>query len=264
MTFSQVITPNPHIPCKPGWCLEYVRSAYGLPAAYPTATAAWEASTSKHQDQDFPDDCWVPVWFSLANEPAGHVALRAPDGSVYSTSDLTSIPHQHPNLADLMHYYAYYGMSLTYLGWTEDVAGYPVITNGGIAAQGTITQEDDTLAPFTFDDLKRAATEGALAALDFKVDNSLGGKTSALDVARIVDQKFKEVPDALLDAQTPRAGEFGGNTSLRGVLAYADQKHIEALRATATAAHGDGVSADAIITAVREALAGATITLGGK
>lgn len=125
----------------------------------------------------------------------------------------------------------------------------------GIAAQGTITQTEEDDMPFTFEDLKRAATEGALAALDFKVDNTLGGKTSTLDVARVLDQKFNETPDAMLDRETPRAGEFGGNTSLRGVLAYADQKHIEALRATATAAHSDGTSADVIIKAVKDALA---------
>jgi len=142
----QLVTPNPHIPCQPGWCLQYVRQAFGLPARHPTATAAWEASESKHRDRNFPKGVWLPVWFSLANEPAGHVALMAPDGSVFSTSDLGSVPHQHLDLSDLMNYYARYGMRLTYLGWTEDVAGYPVLTDGGIAAQGTITEGDIFMA----------------------------------------------------------------------------------------------------------------------
>lgn len=138
----QIITPNPHIPCQPGWCLQYVRQAFGLPAAYPTATAAWEASASKHRDRNFPAGVWHPVWFSLANEPAGHVALRSPSGTVFSTSDLGSVPHEHLDLSDLMNYYARYDMTLTYLGWTEDVAGYPVLTGGGIAAQGNIKEGD--------------------------------------------------------------------------------------------------------------------------
>jgi hypothetical protein len=143
----QLITPNPNIPCQPGWCLQYVRQAFGLPARHPTATAAWEASTSKHRDRNFPAGVWLPVWFSLANEPAGHVALMAPDGSVYSTSDLGSVPHQHLDLSDLMNYYARYGMTLTYLGWTEDVAGYPVLTTSTLAAQGDIkTPQEDELS----------------------------------------------------------------------------------------------------------------------
>jgi len=139
MTFTQLITPNPNIPCMPGWCLQYVRQTFSLPAAYPTATAAWVASASKHRDRLFPKGVWFAVWFSLSNEPAGHVALMAPDGSVYSTSDLSNKPHHHLDLSDLMNYYGRYDMTLTYLGWTEDVAGYPVIAPAGLAAQGAVT-----------------------------------------------------------------------------------------------------------------------------
>jgi len=154
----QLITPNPNIPCKPGWCLQYVRQAFNLPAAYPTATAAWNASTSKHRDRLFPRGVWFAVWFALANEPAGHVALMAPDGSVYSTSDLGNKPHHHPDLSDLMNFYERYDMRLTYLGWTEDVAGYPVITSGGLAAAGTTT----TPAP---EEIDMAAEQNILARL---------------------------------------------------------------------------------------------------
>lgn len=128
--FTQKITPNPNIDCKPGWCLEYVRRTFGQDAVpgYGTATAAWENSKTQHRDRNFPAGVAVPVYYGLANEPAGHIVLRMPDGSVYSTSDLKNVPHHHPNLADLEAYYAYYGMPLTYRGWTEDVQGTPVIT----------------------------------------------------------------------------------------------------------------------------------------
>jgi len=175
----QIVTPNPHIPCQPGWCLQYVRQAFGLPARHPTATAAWEASTSKHRDRNFPKGAWLPVWFSLANEPAGHVALMAPDGTVFSTSDLGSVPHQHLDLSDLMNYYARYDMTLTYLGWTEDVAGYPVLAADGINPQGTITPQASTESEEDFmggfidkqqaEDIAKRAAELVLAALDGKV-----------------------------------------------------------------------------------------------
>jgi hypothetical protein len=128
--FTQRITPNPNISCKPGWCLEYVRRTFGQPAVpgYGTATAGWNNSKTQHRDRNFPAGVAVPVWYALANEPAGHVVLRLPDGSVYSTSDLGTVPHHHPDLADLERYYAKYGMTLTYRGWTEDIQGTPVIT----------------------------------------------------------------------------------------------------------------------------------------
>jgi hypothetical protein len=139
----QLITPTPWIQCAPGWCLQYVRQTFGLPARYGTATEAWEKSDSKHLDMDFPPGVWLPLWFSLEHEPAGHVVLRAPDGSIYSTSSPTgTTPTHHPNLADLFVAYSRYN-PLTYLGWTEDVAGYPVVAGQGtITTQSTPTQED--------------------------------------------------------------------------------------------------------------------------
>ena len=129
MNYLQAITPNPDIPCKPGWCLAYVNQAFGpLPIRYGRAIDAWNASATQHRDMMFPENVWVPVWFSLENEPAGHVALRAPDGSIYSTSDPYGYtPHHHPSMADLLQTYAR-NNPLTYLGWTEDVEGTPVIT----------------------------------------------------------------------------------------------------------------------------------------
>ena len=94
--FTQLITPNPHIRCTPGWCLQYVREAFGLPARYPTATAAWQASTSQHRDRKFPAGVAVPVHYGLAREPAGHIVIRMPDGSVFSTSDNSNTPTTTP------------------------------------------------------------------------------------------------------------------------------------------------------------------------
>jgi hypothetical protein len=145
VTFTQVVTPNPDIPCTPGYCLQYVRQAFNLPARYGSATEAWDNSTTQHLSRDVPAGVWTPVWYGLDREPLGHVVLQAPDGSVYSTSDNSTTPHHHPDLADLEAYYAGWGWPLTWRGWTEDVAGYTVITDGGLAAMGSIitTQEDD-------------------------------------------------------------------------------------------------------------------------
>lgn len=146
---TQLVTPNPNIWCRPGWCLQYVREAFGIPrGVQPTATAGWEASSTKHRDWNFPSGVWVPLWFSLRYVPAGHVALMAPDGSVYSTSDDSNTPHHHPDLNDLINYYNRYGQPITYLGWTEDIENVTVIDTGA-ASYGydgeitTPTEEDD-------------------------------------------------------------------------------------------------------------------------
>lgn len=125
---TQTRMPNPFVWCQPGWCLAYVKDAFGTEAVYPSATAAWNASPTKHRDWDFPSGVAVPVWFHMPTEPLGHVALRMPDGSVYSTSDPINRAKHHPNMQHLLDYYAYYGMPLNYLGWTEDVEGQTVIT----------------------------------------------------------------------------------------------------------------------------------------
>lgn len=141
---SQLITPNPSIACKPGLCLVYVRETFSIGPKYPTAIAGWEASTTKHEDQKFPDDVWVPVWFSLSNDPAGHVALRQPDGGIWSSSHPTSTkPTLHKSLDDIE---SYYGGRLTYLGWTEDIEDVPVVE----PFERTGSQKAMSLAPETY------------------------------------------------------------------------------------------------------------------
>jgi hypothetical protein len=155
MNYLQAITPNPDITCKPGWCLAYVNQAFGpLPIRYGRAIDAWNGSSTQHSDTDFPVGVWVPVWFSLAMEPAGHVALRAPDGSIFSTSDSYGYtPHHHPDMADLIATYAA-NNPLTYLGWTEDVEGTPVITPDTVIVPASITPQEDAMTPEQMLELK--------------------------------------------------------------------------------------------------------------
>jgi hypothetical protein len=142
--FTQLVKPNPNIPAEEGMCLQYVRQAFGLPLRYGSATEAWEKSTSPHRDRNFPKGVWFPVWWALDKNVNGHVALVAPDGRVYSTSNLNPNPVKvHPNLADVEAYYARYNMTLTYRGWSEDVAGFPVITEGDFLMALTDQQQKD-------------------------------------------------------------------------------------------------------------------------
>ena len=169
MSYSQLITPNPNIPCKPGWCLQYVRQTFGLAGVHPSATAGWNASPTQHPDLKFPEGVWVPVWFGMASEPLGHVVLRAPDGSIYSTSDNSTVPHHHPDLSDLIRYYARAGVPLTYRGWTEDIEDVPVI-----AADSSIKFESAIITPTPSeeDDMSDAQYNELIRKLDAVIDDA--------------------------------------------------------------------------------------------
>lgn len=216
----QTIAPDPDISCQPGWCLQYVRQAFGLPARYGTATEAWEKSPTQHRDAEFPPGVWHPVWYGLDGEPAGHVVLRAPNGSVYSTSDLGSTPHLHPDLADLERYYTSYGMPLRYRGWTEDVAGWPVIS--------PINRDED--------DMAEADVQAITASVNFafqRLLTELPGLTAAATVAQPVPY------------YEPRTGKQLGTTSLGTMAGYRDLQDVASRDALAAIAGAAGPDAEA-------------------
>lgn len=132
----QLITPKPNIACKPGWCLQYVREAFGIEkGVYPTASSGWDNAEHKHTDKEFPD-AWVPLWFSMEGVPAGHVVLRSPSGKVWSTTNAGQYtPRIHPSLDDLMAVYERAGLSLTYLGWSEDIESIRIWENEEMDAE---------------------------------------------------------------------------------------------------------------------------------
>lgn len=266
MTYAQTVTPNPDIPCQPGWCLQYVRQTYGLNGVHPTATAAWEASLTQHRDRDFPEGCWVPVWYGLDNEPAGHVVLRAPNGNVYSTSDLGSTPHLHPDLGDLERYYAYYGMALTYRGWTEDIEDVAVIANFGIAVEGAITQTQEDDMPITAEDA--ALIAGHVWNFDYQVD---GRPAKPLWLLQSMDAVIRETiaKTAAATAQVILSSEVpnvltGGKTSLGLETSWAAY-NVQALKDDVKPA---GISEAEFATILQQgidkAVSGLTITLSAQ
>jgi hypothetical protein len=171
----QLITPTPVIPATGGWCLMYVRQAFGLPARYASATEAWDRSTSKHRDRNFPKGLWVPVWYGLDTTPLGHVVLLAPDGSCYSTSDYSGWPVHHPSLQHLEDFYAYYGMNLTYRGWTEDVASYPVLGPDLAPASTPTTPKEIPLTAAEVAEIKKHITAEANRVINYTGDVLVAG-----------------------------------------------------------------------------------------
>ena len=174
MSFIQLVMPDPFIPCTPGWCLQYVRQAFGAPIVEPTATKGWENAVFKHTGMDFPSGVWVPVWFAVAGVPEGHVVLRAPDGSIYSTTSPTNTRATvHPTLDDLFAAYAPYN-PLTYRGWTEDVSNVRVVQEMIINVESV----DEEMV-----DVGAIAAETAKQIMNYNLDRKGGSMGGQLNLA---------------------------------------------------------------------------------
>lgn len=123
MKWIQKRDANWRIPYEGGWCLKYVREAFGT-SSYPRAIDAWNAAQFKHTDYP-PAGITVPVYFSLGKEPAGHIAIRLDDLMVASSTQSGKHPkgYLHKNIQDLINVYAKYNGGCKYLGWSEDLGG---------------------------------------------------------------------------------------------------------------------------------------------
>ncbi len=125
MAYKQLKYPNIGTRTKDiGWCLWWVQEAFKTTHKYPRAIDEWNQNTYNHKELP-PKGVWVPVFFTMQGVPAGHVAIAAPDGSIYSTSSPYSLnPIHHKNLVALN---SYYGGKLGYLGWSEDIGGQRLV-----------------------------------------------------------------------------------------------------------------------------------------
>jgi hypothetical protein len=227
---KQLVTPTPIIPCVGGWCLQYVRQAFNLPARYDDATEAWNKSTSKHMDRNFPPGLWTPVWYGIVENPLGHVVLHAPDGRVYSTSDYSGWPVIHNSLADLEAFYAYYGLTLQYRGWTEDVAGYAVLGGSTINVESTTKKEEDFFMALT-------ASE-AIARIE-----------------RYLDSPISAIPEKVMESPVTH----GGTHSFRTELVKTRQQVIALSGLVAQLAKNPNLTAEQITDAIKVGMQDAVI-----
>jgi hypothetical protein len=127
MSWSQLRSPNLATVGNLGWCLAFVETAFNTPHLYPTALAAWENAGGRHEDENFPEGMYVPIYFTYEN--AGHIAIHKPDGTILS-SPWEQGTHQAtlPNIAELIRIYSDNGVHhMNYLGWSESLAGMQLV-----------------------------------------------------------------------------------------------------------------------------------------
>ena len=129
--------------CTPGLCLYYVWQAYNAhgataSASYPTAYDAWLGSPGKHSGDRNPPP-GVPVyWRPRTGSRAGDVVISLGGGRVAATDwpyngriGETTIDAREKQIG------------LPYLGWTDNILGYPIAIPTTAGGASTPLEEDD-------------------------------------------------------------------------------------------------------------------------
>lgn len=130
MNYRQIAQPNLNITEQAGWCLSFARRVFGAPAVEATAWEAWENTTHKHRDRNFPQGVSVPVWFDWWGDVGegykryGHAAVLHTDGKVWSSPLSGTARAWFASIDDLIRAF---GGGMVYVGWSEDISGVRVI-----------------------------------------------------------------------------------------------------------------------------------------
>lgn len=139
MAWKQLIAPVVEISEVAGMCLSYARRVFGRPVVEPTAWSGWTNAKYKHEDRNFPSGVAVPVWFDWTGDVGagrqryGHVAVRMPDGKVWSSPLSGTGRNWFASVDDLTRAF---GNGMRYVGWSED------ISNGRV-----VIEEEDVYKP---------------------------------------------------------------------------------------------------------------------
>lgn len=221
--YEQVIAPEYPFPYVGGWCEGFVGGSFGqstppkqdaygnwyTTGPYPSAMSAWNANVGggNHPNEQPPAGVYAPVYFTLGNVPAGHVAYTRPDGTVVSSTQggYHSAGFIHPNLQHLIDTYsnpAYGNGKCTYLGWKEFVGNARVIKKKEDNAVIPTRQEvEDSFAAFGDTAPKNATQLNYYTGQDSSVllkDMRSLAKPSAKEVTDTFTQLY---PEGLKDPQ---------------------------------------------------------------
>lgn len=131
MSNNQLVQPNPNTVGNVGYCLAFGESAFNTPHLHPNAFSAWQATQFKHPNEEPPTDVSVPIWFSymIGSVNEGHIAINIPGRGILSSPyKIGTTQAWLPSIAELERIYSDNGIHpLTYLGWSEDIAGIRVV-----------------------------------------------------------------------------------------------------------------------------------------
>lgn len=136
-----------------GYCLIFVRTAFGVGSRYASAASAWEHAEHRHPETD-PDKIprGVPVFWTGGSHGYGHIALSRGDGTCWTT-DL--IRPGKVDVAPIAEVHTRWGLTL--VGWTEDINGVRVWTPPTPEPARPIPPQEDDIMPISDDDAAKIA-----------------------------------------------------------------------------------------------------------
>ena len=135
MSFKQTIYPNlddkklvVYYKGKPLtdwflWCLAVAQRTFNVAPFAESAQIAWNWNNTKHTDRNFPDGCFVPIWWTGGYKNYGHVAVAKRTGN---RIQIWTSPYTHKPYFDYFEgelnttidtVSRIYGIA--YAGWTE-------------------------------------------------------------------------------------------------------------------------------------------------
>ena len=105
------------------WCLAVAQKTFNVAPFAASAQIAWNWNSTKHQDRNLPDGCFVPIWWTGGAQNYGHVAVAKRSGN---RIQIWTSPYRHKPYFDYFEgelnatintVSRIYGV--VYAGWTE-------------------------------------------------------------------------------------------------------------------------------------------------
>jgi Putative peptidoglycan binding domain len=109
-----------------GFCLQYVRTAYGVDARFPSAAAAWRGAQFQHPvTKGALVPRGAPVLWTGGSHGAGHIAIGTGNGDCWSSDAGGSGVVAKVNIDELTSRW-----KIDFQGWVEDINGVRVFEPG--------------------------------------------------------------------------------------------------------------------------------------
>lgn len=109
-----------------GKCLVFVRTAFGVPAGFPSAAAAWRGASLKHPvDSGMQVPRGAPVFWTGGSHGFGHIAIGTGNGRCWSSDAGGPGRTAKVSIDELTDRF-----NITFQGWAEDINGVHVFVAG--------------------------------------------------------------------------------------------------------------------------------------